>query len=90
MTDVSSTSTGLIVSMFNAKHMIISTPSGTATGDTIDVSNAHLGGLRGIKQIVVTDADGDLIAAGGTFSGTVITFGTLITGVHQVGVIGTT
>ena len=90
MTDVSSTSTGLIVSMFNAKHMIISCPSGTATGDTIDMSNAHLGGLRTIKQLVVTDVDGNLLVDGGTFSGTVITFGTLTTGVHQVGVIGTT
>jgi len=54
------------------------------------VGNAHLGGFRTIKQLVVTDADGNLLADGGTFSGTVITFGTLTTGVHQVSVIGTT
>ena len=89
MADRTSTSTVLIVSMFNAKQIIVSTPSATATGDTIDVGNVDLGGLRTIKHLVVCDADGDVIAAGGTFSGTVITFGTLTTGVHQVLVTGT-
>lgn len=88
--DRSAECTALIVSMFNAKQVIVSTPSDTITADTVDMATPALGQFTVLKQVVVNDADGNVLVDGATWSGTVLTFGTLTTGAHHILVTGTT
>lgn len=90
MADRSSECSVLIVSMFNAKQVILTAPSDLATADTIDMATVDLGQYRTLLQAIVNDADGNVLVDGATWSGTTITLGTITTGTHQILVTGTT
>ena len=65
-----------------AKVLVIQCPASTATGDEIDVAD-H---MTTILVPYICDATGVVKTA--TFSGTVISLGTVTTGVHAVLVFG--
>lgn len=89
MVDVSATSTATqMAPVPNKKAMIVIVPAATATGDEIDVSAPALGGFKTVDMAIMFQDDG----TGGymvvVIAGTVLTFGTLTTGIHHLLIIG--
>lgn len=83
MTDITSGCTMTkAVPQLNATVLMITTAATAATGDEIDVA----GYMKTIKNVYVADSTGVVKTA--TFSGTVITLGTITTGVHHLLVFG--
>ena len=89
MVDVSATSTATqMLPVPNKKAMIVILPAATATGDEVDVSAAALGGFKTVDMAILFQDDGTAGIMICVIAGTVITFGTLTTGIHHMLVIG--
>lgn len=83
MTDITSSCTMVRgIPQLNATALVIETPATAATGDEIDVA-AY---MKTVQIVYCADASGAVKVA--TFSGTVITLGTITTGVHFLLVMG--
>lgn len=88
MTDISSTSTKEDISPILNKKMVLIKTASMATSDTIDVAAAALGNFASIDFVIGLADDGTAGDMVFTWSGTVITAGTLTTGIHHLIVVG--
>lgn len=89
MADITATSTAtMALPVPNKKAMIVKTPSGNATSDTLEMGNAAMGGFATIDMVICFADDGTGGYMAVTWSGTTLTFGTITTGIHHLLVIG--